>query len=247
MSSKRVSDYWKKISKENIHASTIDPTDRRGLKNSYIASLRDDVINSYTRMATSGEVALNFGCGHGDLDPVLIKKGYRVIGLDITKSLLDAAQARMHEGVVYVQYDGENLPFKINSIDLVVSYGVLIYLDSDQLIRMLSELRKVLKENATVVFVEQCRRVERRVAHEAKYHWTVKQWVDWLDKAGYHTEIVQACRLGHMPLLYLIRWGLWPRKWWRVTMKFEQWFGKKVGIMPYDYADIAFICKLRKS
>lgn len=241
------SDYWSRLSRENVLASTIDPADTSGRKNAYIAMIRDRTVARLVPMAPPDGRALDFGCGHGDLDPVLLDRGYCVVGLDITASLLETARTRAQKSEpLYVRYDGATFPFRAASFDLIVSYGVLIYFDVESLQKKLQEMRSLLAAGGVALFIEQCRRRSLAVPTEAKTQLTVAEWKTLLGLAGYTVDACIVCRHGHMPLLHAIRWGLWPRRWWARTMDFEQWLGRKVGILPGDYADVAYLCSLRK-
>ena len=75
-------------------------------------------------LPAQGDV-LDIGCGEGRFCRMMQARGLRVVGLDPTAALLDAARARDATGS-YIQGGAENLPFEPNSFDAVVFYLSLI-------------------------------------------------------------------------------------------------------------------------
>jgi demethylmenaquinone methyltransferase/2-methoxy-6-polyprenyl-1,4-benzoquinol methylase len=78
------------------------------------------------------DLALDFGCGTGDLTERLLERGKagRVIGLDITPGMLTRARRRALAGgyaasVRHLRADGERLPFGDAQFGLVVSAFVM--------------------------------------------------------------------------------------------------------------------------
>jgi ubiquinone/menaquinone biosynthesis C-methylase UbiE len=91
---------------------------------------------------------LDVGCGTGDMAGWLMKRGYRVAGVDIAEPMVLRARERWPEGQFEVG-DGERLPFDNASFDAVVCLGVIEYLDADG--RALAEIRRVLKPGGAAV------------------------------------------------------------------------------------------------
>lgn len=69
--------------------------------------------------------ALEVGCGEGRVSRDLGSRGYEIIGLDVSPTLVDAAREADAAGT-YVVGDAAALPFADGAFDLVVSYNVLI-------------------------------------------------------------------------------------------------------------------------
>ncbi len=89
-----------------------------------------------------GEI-LDLGCGTGFIGEFLERK---LIGLDISKSMLEIA---MSKGYITIQGDIENLPFKKESFDVVLSNFSLHWLDLD---KAFSEVYRILNKNGYFIF-----------------------------------------------------------------------------------------------
>lgn len=95
---------------------------------------------------------LDAGCGEGVLSLILAARGAEVIGMDISKPNIVAANERAkRDGITNVSFlvgDAEALPFPDNSFDLVVSSHVLEHIpDFD---KGLTEIMRVTKLRAVI-------------------------------------------------------------------------------------------------
>ncbi len=101
-----------------------------------------------------GGVVLDFGCGNGWASQVFAAKGARVVGIDISLSILMKAQERIEidiqNKICFVLGSGEQLPFK-KAFDLVAGIAILHHLDTSLTI---DSIKSVLKENGRAVFME---------------------------------------------------------------------------------------------
>jgi ubiquinone biosynthesis O-methyltransferase len=91
---------------------------------------------------------LDVGCGSGRASIPFARNGVKVIGLDISEQMvLRAKEKSKKQGLTdYIDYiigDSENLPFKNNSFDAVIAFGVLYHVPTPQ--KMLDQMSKVLK------------------------------------------------------------------------------------------------------
>lgn len=91
--------------------------------------------------------ALDVGCGEGRFCRMLRAQGMEAIGVEPTKSLRDAAQARDPAGR-YVDALAEDLPFEDGAFDLVVSYLTLI--DIDGIEAAIDSMARVLRPGGTL-------------------------------------------------------------------------------------------------
>jgi SAM-dependent methyltransferase len=89
-----------------------------------------------------GGAVLEVGCGEGRVLRDLRGRGYDVVGLDASPTLLEAAQSLDAEGR-YLLGRAEELPFDAGSFDLVVAYNVLM--DVDDMPRAVAEIARVLR------------------------------------------------------------------------------------------------------
>jgi SAM-dependent methyltransferase len=78
----------------------------------------------------------------------LAEGGHRVIGIDVSPTLLEAAREAHPDGT-YLVADAAKLPFPGNSFDLVVAYNFLM--DADDLPGCVREASRVLKPGCKLV------------------------------------------------------------------------------------------------
>src|SRR3989441_5926441 len=91
---------------------------------------------------------LDAGCGSGVMAAKLIQRGYAVWGIDLAEPMIRHARqlcgsARFGVG------DIERIPFPDNTFDVVVSLGVIEYLESDE--QALHEIWRVLRPGGEAV------------------------------------------------------------------------------------------------
>lgn len=98
----------------------------------------------------SGKSILCIGCGTGEECDYLIKQGAKkVIGIDISSSLIDYAQ-KNYPKIEFHVMDMEDLKFPNNSFDYIYSSLTLHYVDNR--VNPLTEIRRVLKNKGIFLF-----------------------------------------------------------------------------------------------
>ncbi len=107
-----------------------------------------DAVMLPRALARAASSVLDLGCGEGRFCRLLQRHGVDAVGLDPTPALLQTARERGLSGV-FVQGDGECLPFANESFDLVVSYLSLI--DIPDIRRAIPEIARVLKPGGAVL------------------------------------------------------------------------------------------------
>ncbi len=96
-----------------------------------------------------GELVLDAPCGAGRHSRAFARKGFRVVGLDLSNDLLTAARATtpLGENLVWVRADLRWLPISTASCDLVAnifsSFGY--FLEEAENLRVVKELVRVLR------------------------------------------------------------------------------------------------------
>lgn len=92
--------------------------------------------------------ALDVGCGEGRFCRMLRDEGLNAVGIEPTRTLREAAQARDPHGR-YIDAIAENLPFEDESFDLVVSYLTLI--DIEEIDDAICEMARVLRPGGSLL------------------------------------------------------------------------------------------------
>ncbi len=163
-----------------------DAARRVGYDEAVIKDIPDDVIASFAGVAhpfhfglpKPGETVLDVGSGAG-VDVIIAAKAVgpegRVIGVDMTPEMLDAARRNTERmGLDNVEFRKglvERLPVDAESIDLVISNGVLnLMVDKHGAYR---QIARALKPGGRLQIADIC--VDRPVSDSAKRHidlWT---------------------------------------------------------------------------
>ena len=90
----------------------------------------------------AGHRTLEVGCGEGRVTRDLEQSGHRMVSVDASPSLIQAAR-EAHAGGRYIIADAARLPFADSSFDLVVAYNSLM--DMDDMPRAVREATRVLE------------------------------------------------------------------------------------------------------
>lgn len=89
------------------------------------------VLKHIEKMDPKPEFILDYGCGEGILSVLIAERGFKVVGIDISRPNIKVARevaARRNLRIDFITGDGENLPFENKSFDLVVASHVLEHL-----------------------------------------------------------------------------------------------------------------------
>lgn len=93
---------------------------------------------------------LDAGCGSGWLSFILMRRGFKVVGLDISRErLLKEAKRHLKDTIPLVEGDLHQLPFKKESFDIVVCAEVLEHLKNPAI--GLKEINRVLKKEGRLI------------------------------------------------------------------------------------------------
>jgi 2-polyprenyl-3-methyl-5-hydroxy-6-metoxy-1,4-benzoquinol methylase len=100
---------------------------------------------------------LDVGCGTGRHSIELAKRGYNVVGIDLSESMLNRAKEKalaQNLTVNFQQYDARNLPFQ-NEFDLAIMLceGGFCLMESDEMdFQILQGISQALKDNGKLIF-----------------------------------------------------------------------------------------------
>lgn len=119
---------WEKLAKENSRYY-INSDKGRGITE---AEFRQSGADTYKRFITDDELIknrqsiLDFGCGNGRLTEYMAKDFKKVVGVDISATMIAQAKARLKDlkNVELFEIDGAFIPLPDSSIDNVFSYLV---------------------------------------------------------------------------------------------------------------------------
>jgi SAM-dependent methyltransferase len=92
-------------------------------------------------LPAAGKLTLDLGCGEGRLTRELAALGYRVVGVDVSPSMVAAAREADPKGE-YVEADVAKLPFDDGVADLAIAFMSLM--DMDDMPAAVREIARVL-------------------------------------------------------------------------------------------------------
>jgi trans-aconitate methyltransferase len=95
----------------------------------------------------SGETILDLGCGTGDLTAEILQTGVRVIGVDNSAEMIQAAKTKFPE-IEFLQADARTMNFD-TAFDAIFSNAVLHWIKEKDLV--IRQMYSSLKENGRIV------------------------------------------------------------------------------------------------
>lgn len=237
-------DFWNVLAGQSGQAAAIDPKDSKGLKNAYISGIRDVAILELLESMPSSTSILDFGSGTGTFLSKLrgLHPDFLVSGTDISLVMLRHAVARdpALAGSVFL-YDGETLPIRDESLDVITTGGVLLYFRNDEdFARICKEFHRVLRPGGCVIAVEQVCSQTRIDARNMKVQRSPGEFQRLFEECGFKIASWRQLRRARFPLVYAIRYGLIPRSLHASIAKLEGWLWSRSGLPKFDYADAVF-------
>jgi ubiquinone/menaquinone biosynthesis C-methylase UbiE len=102
---------------------------------------------------------LDFGCGRGELALNLGLSWIETYGIDISDDAISISNEIKNYWIKtnpdlklnFIKIDGKKLPFEDNFFDTVVMSDVIEHLRDDEILEVLSEIRRVLKKNGNIL------------------------------------------------------------------------------------------------
>ena len=186
---------------------------------------------------------LDFGCGTGNIGHLLVAHQQRVIGIDVSDNLLQyTVRHSGEEECLFLRYDGETFPLQTESFDFAVCYVVLSHITSDMnLLQVLQQIHRVLKPHGRFIVIEQTRR--RRVDNAIKVQRTRSEYCNLFKQSGFHVTQMEDIRSGHFPLIYLLRLGWIPQRFFPWVARLDKHSCQLMASPVFDYRDTAFVLK----
>jgi ubiquinone/menaquinone biosynthesis C-methylase UbiE len=114
----------------------------------FIKGIASEVENCLKK----GDSVLDLGCGDGIKTSRIAKKGFKVVGIDTSRTAIDKAKQNFQD-LTFVVKDvvDENLPFGTNTFDAVTAISLLEYIKNKK--EFLKEVKRVLKSNGILITI----------------------------------------------------------------------------------------------
>ena len=198
---------WGKRAQKGFLGSGIDPADRKGHKNYYIDLIQKMALEEVLELKRV-EVVLDFGCGSGRFSYWIAPKVAKVIGLERTpEMILLAEKNRKANNVDLMLYDGIHFPVLSYLFDIILSVGVLQYMEGEKLKKTVSGLAQYLREDGKLCLIEQAS--DNPKVRRPK----VEEYLQAFKESKLECLRYYPIRSGRWWLLYLIRYGFIPKNW----------------------------------
>ncbi len=97
---------------------------------------------------SKGAKILDLGCGSGFSMEVLVEKGYKTVGIDISEKMVELAKKAGFEAI---KADAKELPFEDESFEGILSISMLQWLKPKDVERVAKECIRVLKPGGKAV------------------------------------------------------------------------------------------------
>jgi ubiquinone/menaquinone biosynthesis C-methylase UbiE len=159
---KRVSEQWKEQTRWNQKGQELIEEIQRHPNRFIIDDSRYSPYQIHQDLVKSmgplkGKRVLDLGSGRGKFSVFLAKQGAKTMGVDVGPQLIAGARCLAeinHVDCEFHEANVSNLPFEVNSYDIVVGLGILHHLSQSDLKKALQETYRVLKENGAAFFCE---------------------------------------------------------------------------------------------
>lgn len=233
--------HWADLAKFGQVASVIDPNDTLGFKNRYIVDLRNSVFKK--NLLLNKGVVVDLGCGTGNLSKLLANDTIKVIGIDISFDLLKFAVFQNNpKWTMFIQYDGNHLPLKNNSVNYVTTYVVLNHVkENNHLVELLKEIHRILADDGKLICIEQIRKFSKYIPEDFKHQRSETDFRNLFLQSGFKVEEMKFLRHGKFPLIYIIRLGLIPVKFFSIIAKIDKFFASIFNKPTFSYIDTLFV------
>ncbi|MFZ2663945.1 MAG: methyltransferase domain-containing protein [Patescibacteria group bacterium] len=128
----------------------------------------EDILNLLDNLYTKKQRInfLDLGCGSAGVARVIVEKGITYTGIDLSTSMLDIARKEFPKAT-FLKMDVTCLKFKKQSFDIIWASAILLHLDYFDLVKTLSEIKRVLKTHG-LVFISMEKRKKKELKESIK-------------------------------------------------------------------------------
>ena len=184
------------------------------------------------------ELVLDFGCGSGRISYWIAPRVKKVVGLEITREMIDLAEKhRTADNVEFAVYDGLHFPVFPYPFDLILSVGVLQTMKGELLASTLSSLARYLKKDGKFYLIGQVSD-NPRIGRPS-----VRDYLQAFKESKLECLQHYPIRNGRWWVLYLIRYGVIPKGWFGQIAHYELKKRRRKKGYIYFYKDFLFLLR----
>lgn len=106
----------------------------------------------FAEQLVSGKAVLDAACGTGYGSAIMAKNAKSVVGIDISQEAVDYAnETYSDDKVEFVKGSVDDMPFKDNTFDIIVSFETIEHISASQQNLFLKEIKRTLKEDGMLL------------------------------------------------------------------------------------------------
>lgn len=209
-----------------------DPGDTLGYKTDYISLVQSKALQRYVGFGSGS--AVDIGCGYGRMCDALAALGYTVTGLEPSERILRVAKTLRPQHEWHVGCMPE-LPFADEAFDLVCLFNVARALHLMKIAEVCQSAARIVKPGGRLVIIDNLRK------HDIRY--LPETWFDeTFARDGLQPVLKVPIRASRWPVIYLIRYGLIPRRWFDAIARWElRRMARKTRVPRFSYYNYLFI------
>lgn len=112
-----------------------------------VDKIEKEIISQFVKKIPRGKL-LELGCGTGHWTEFFVQEGFRVIGVDNSKAMLNIAKQKKNKAK-FLLANSENLPFNNESHSIIASITMIEFVKNQQ--KAIQEMYRVLKKNGWLI------------------------------------------------------------------------------------------------
>ena len=97
---------------------------------------------------------LDVACGTGSQSIALSRKGFEVVGLDLSEQMLELARKKQYDTIAFIQADATKIPYPNASFDASVISLALHDMPEQNAITVLKEMARVTKKGGQIIIAD---------------------------------------------------------------------------------------------
>ena len=142
---------------------------------------------------------LDAGCASGRDSALLIDKGFKVVGIDLSRSFIEIAR-KEHPNINFIHGNFLKLPFGKEEFDGVWAHASLVHLETNSDVRKaLKEFNRVLRKDGILHLLVKAQKGKEKIAiikdslseHDRFFqYFTIPEVEKLIDETGYKLSLI---------------------------------------------------------